>query len=607
MLYIRPSLNYKSLKKEGKGSIALPSNLINNFLVRSLDKYGILSAPEELLEKIIQNPELTIYTTSEYSSIYTRPLHGNLEQIFSSALNKLKNNEDVFATPEAAALFIEWYSKGEIDFLIEIDTKEVKFEELGEAFSKFHSKPFHPNDLEMLLKLFSLFYAKEIEQKDIDMISKVQILLEKLADKEKNKLEELDFSRIKIIAQELDSKQTFGTNNIFNKILEEIEKVEALQHYDYEIDNFEELAVFHFKEETKEFFKNQFISFMELIDESEEENEDIENINEDIEMEEERTEDIETEQEEIETSIPPQALKILKRAESIGINFKKISELYNSLEKKEDKKKYLRELEKRTAKGDSSDFDFNIKTNSDSSQNIKKNKRAKKTVIDYLNDDFRRITANDNQKHFAFINYGSLKKIEKAIKSLNNCVLENYLKGKEKPKEVSISYNTREKEGYAILIGVSIKIDDETIVIEGDEFFNQLEFVTKTLASKSNKIERLRAYLNNSPIQDEDERNRLVEVLIFGRNSSDEDFENFAGIIREIIEGEIAAAIAKDSMVKKINDVLIEKMYSYHDDIEDEKIREDAKLFDFYHILVVDSKKEREAFFKSIENLHKER
>lgn len=268
MFYVHPSLNYKNLSKENKSFLALPSKLVNNFLVRSLDKFGIIEAPDKLIEMILNKPEASLKMEKGYSSIYCRPVYNNSDYLFQIALDKMKAGEDIYSKPEAAAMFFEWYvlRNQDKDFEIKIDTEKVLFEDLAKAYSKASTKSFHPNDLEMLLKLFSLFYAKELNQKEIENISKMQTDLEKMADKKVDKLEYLRIIYVKPIIERIAEINTsFGTNNIFNKILEEINKIESLLHFGYEIDNYGEYSIFKHTWETKNLLRKDFIEFMEAI------------------------------------------------------------------------------------------------------------------------------------------------------------------------------------------------------------------------------------------------------------------------------------------------------------------------------------------------------
>lgn len=266
MLYIQSSINYAKLSKDGKFFISSPSNLVNNFLVRSFDKFGVLQVPDELLQKVLNNPESSIPMQTNYSPIFSRPVYGNADYIFKQTLNKIKEGIDIYSDSQSASLFIEWYvTRNEESAFIEINT-EVPFSEIGEAYSKALTTPFHPNELEMLLKLFSLFYAKEMSNREIKNLSKFQVFLEKLADKEIDSLD-FDMTPVKENIQNISTqKNEFGTNNIFNKILGEIQRIEMFQHYGYEIDKFEEFAIIMFRDETKQFFAKEFVSFLEEID-----------------------------------------------------------------------------------------------------------------------------------------------------------------------------------------------------------------------------------------------------------------------------------------------------------------------------------------------------
>lgn len=220
-------------KKLGDSIMIEPSCFVNNFLARSLDKFGVVKAPEKVIEDIMNNPEKNIVHDLwvKGGDIFRRPMFGNLNSIFEVTKQNLSEGKTVFATPAISALFIVWgiENKKDLDFDLLADPS---VETISEAYAIETLKEFNPLSLERLLKLFSIFYGKKIQRFDIKALSEFQI---KLLDLEKGtqSLETLNCEQIEIIINNVyqENINNFSSNNIFNKILEEIDSMKKITKF----------------------------------------------------------------------------------------------------------------------------------------------------------------------------------------------------------------------------------------------------------------------------------------------------------------------------------------------------------------------------------------
>lgn len=265
MLHIKNNLwEVFQSKKQGDAILIEPSKFINNFLVRSLDKFGVVKGPETIISEIMNNPEKNIVhdLSVKGGDIFRRPMFGNVEAIFKTTKQNLAEEKTVFATPAIAALFIEWGIQNEEDLDFEL-IADVEFDEISKAYADEKLKDFNPLSLERLLKLFSIFYGKKITKKEVKALSDLQI---KLLEAEKSEsLDTINTSEVSDIVKNVSSENgsNFSSNNIFNKILEEIESVEKLKEFGYNLKKEGSFTVFFHKEETFEKTKEAFNKLIE--------------------------------------------------------------------------------------------------------------------------------------------------------------------------------------------------------------------------------------------------------------------------------------------------------------------------------------------------------
>ncbi len=225
----------------GKGSKLIePSSFVNNFISKNLAKFGVFPTPASLLslleEDFYRNISMSnIDSESPLLSILARPNYGNLEGLLENAKKRLEGGEDISATPKATALFLEWFlAKGEdseISFNIEIE-----MDELAEAFAEAKNRSFVPYNLERLLKLFAIFYGKEVP-KQIKFLSAIQLNM--LDANKKDDLTFFDKSNFVDLIEVVESVKEkyvgkFSSNNLFNKVLEELNTAYQLQKEGYE-------------------------------------------------------------------------------------------------------------------------------------------------------------------------------------------------------------------------------------------------------------------------------------------------------------------------------------------------------------------------------------
>ena len=256
------------IKKPFDGVLIEPSAYINSFLVRSLDKFGVIKAPNELIDKIRENPEKNIGDReikdikSPLKSIFLRPDFNNTDGIFLSVANKIREGRSIYATNKGAAMFFEWIIQKEvdIDFNVNIDVEEV-----SNAYAEIKNKDFKPLVLERLLKLFAIFYGKEFK-KDNRFISAVQLnLLDADKSKDISYISETNFKDVSDIVKTVykKHKNEFSSNNIFNKILEELKSINKLKEEGFEVEYINSVMVLKPTEISKKTSKEEFLKMLE--------------------------------------------------------------------------------------------------------------------------------------------------------------------------------------------------------------------------------------------------------------------------------------------------------------------------------------------------------
>jgi len=219
------------LRQRGRndGVLIEPSCYINNFLVRSLDKFGVVAGPHEVLEKIEKYPNANIPLSQipgpTLKRIFARPDFGNTESLFNATIEQLKSGDSVYTTPGAAGMLMKYIVDNEIetDFFFNL---QVEIEEIHNSFAEKNNKPFIPIGFERLLKLFSIFYGREIKNK-IKFVSAVQLNMIDADKGDISFIKRTNFKDLKDIVLSVyeNHKEEFSSNNVFNKLLEDINNI----------------------------------------------------------------------------------------------------------------------------------------------------------------------------------------------------------------------------------------------------------------------------------------------------------------------------------------------------------------------------------------------
>lgn len=214
------------------GLLLMPNKSVSSFIVKSLDKYGILRAKEEVMKLINSNKKnISIsqieeyFTDNAYLDIYSKPNRGQLEQLFNKTVTNISEGRDIYCSIDGFVLFIEWAK----DNYSEFDQKiyyDGNPEDIFNGYGETKIKPITLNNLDKLIKLFCLFYGKSIPKEDIYLISDFQ-----------NKITELDLIFFEELSQVIqiittkyeEHKEELPSNNIFNKILEMLENLELIK------------------------------------------------------------------------------------------------------------------------------------------------------------------------------------------------------------------------------------------------------------------------------------------------------------------------------------------------------------------------------------------
>lgn len=252
------------------GIIIEPSRFINNFIFKSINKFGVLKAPDNILSMINLFPErsLSVDLLKDYESplkgVFVRPNYDNMNELFMNAKKKLETSNEVFATPVATALFLEWLIKENIEININLNL-QVELETIYNEYAKERNKIFVPIVTERLLKLFSIFYRGEIK-KETKFFSAIQLNL--LDTEKKNDLSFIKKSNFKDIIKIIERikekhKGEFSSNNIFNKLLEDLHTVQDLKRKGYKKEIIKNSIVLEPIKESLEKSKEDFKAIIE--------------------------------------------------------------------------------------------------------------------------------------------------------------------------------------------------------------------------------------------------------------------------------------------------------------------------------------------------------
>lgn len=221
-----------------EGLLLLPSESVFSFLVKNLDKFGVVKANKEILE-MIDNPRIknisiekvkSFLSSEHLADVYSKPNKGQLDKLFIKTVENISEARDIYCTPEAFALFIEWSNNNNFEFDEEV-VYEGDYENIVNAYASQKSKSITPMSLERIIKLFSMFYGKKMEKKDIQILSKFQYFL---IDGNTSEIFK-NIEKVKKIVE--NNYEEFGKDlnscNIFNKILDLLEIMEDLSQDEY--------------------------------------------------------------------------------------------------------------------------------------------------------------------------------------------------------------------------------------------------------------------------------------------------------------------------------------------------------------------------------------
>lgn len=251
-----------------EGLLLLPSESVFSFMVKNLDKMGVVKANQEIID-MIENPriksisieKIKSYLSSDHlTDIYSKPNKGQLDKLFLKTLDNISEGRDIYTTPEAFALFMEWCNKNYPDFDEEV-FYEGDVDNIFTAYANQKSKSITLMSLERILKLFSMFYGKKMDKKDIKHLSKFQY------DLIDGNTEEIfkSLSTIKNIVINIYEKHGKELNscNIFNKILDLLDVLEDLSKDEY-LKEKDVFLVLKPSEKRKEFHKTFFKNMLGL-------------------------------------------------------------------------------------------------------------------------------------------------------------------------------------------------------------------------------------------------------------------------------------------------------------------------------------------------------
>lgn len=235
---------------EKDGLLLLPNKSVSSFIVKSLDKYGILRAKEEVLNLVEKKKNVSIsqiedvFADKHYLDIYSKPNRGQTELLFKKTVENISEGRDIYCSIDAFVLFMEWAK----DNYSEMDQEiyyEGSPEDIISSYGDVKLKPITLNNLDKLLKLFCLFYGKSIPKEDIFLISEFQYKLIEMNFKFFNDLDEV----ISIVDNKFsEHKETLPANNIFNKILEMLENLKMIENDYYTDENISLKVLFPTKE-----------------------------------------------------------------------------------------------------------------------------------------------------------------------------------------------------------------------------------------------------------------------------------------------------------------------------------------------------------------------
>ena len=215
------------------------SLFINHEILNMLTKYQLFDIPESLLIDIedyqrrghrADRKVLERYIEDPFSSLFLNNDLSAISDSLKQALEKLKNRENVVATPQSAVLLIEYAFKNKIK--IEVDSK-INLSNIPQFYVDLKYKDQSPYIIVILLKLF-LNSSKEYLS--IEQIEEINLFIDNLELLEQTNINEVEnvfhevfntkdslqeVSRIvQFVYNPLQQKNEVPLTNIYLKIIE---------------------------------------------------------------------------------------------------------------------------------------------------------------------------------------------------------------------------------------------------------------------------------------------------------------------------------------------------------------------------------------------------
>jgi hypothetical protein len=218
--------------------VSEPAYFINSFITLSLNRFGVVSFPQALIDskiwksiedkKWVPIEKIGEFFPSEgekilYTNLMAAPLYDNVAAIINKGINTLNRGEDLFMSEGMFVYFYEHLFRNNMP-LPETEVIINDFESAYDSYVSLKNPSVSVLALERLIKLFAIFYGKkEIKalgaEKDI---TKVQLHLLNIARGNKSYLRTLNLQPLidTVLAVRGKYEEKFSSNNIFNKILE---------------------------------------------------------------------------------------------------------------------------------------------------------------------------------------------------------------------------------------------------------------------------------------------------------------------------------------------------------------------------------------------------
>jgi len=221
MLHILSAHDAFHKAKINKGSILMePSLFSSNFFIRSADKFGIYDVPAEILHLADNQANIHHHALQGlepyFVQMVARPIFNNKEKIFEKAAETLAHDEDLYATPGGASLFLKWIKESGQEIELNISS-EFTLEDLSSEYSNLQNRDSIPYALERLIKIWFFFYGKKVSKQHTRLAGFLQ---EKILQKKYLNLE-IEAEKLYDVVKNIRDNETnpLPSNNIFNKLL----------------------------------------------------------------------------------------------------------------------------------------------------------------------------------------------------------------------------------------------------------------------------------------------------------------------------------------------------------------------------------------------------